>query len=100
MVEVKGFAPTNSNNLCSVYITMTHSDHFYHWSCTVLQSLISRREALAALASSAAVPLLFACSRDQGHSEKAGPTEADALALLDEIANNLLRLYPESATSL
>jgi len=62
-------------------------------------SLLSRREAIAALASTAALPLVSACARDR---EPALPVvnEADALALLDECADHLLRLFPESATSL
>ena len=64
---------------------------------------MNRREVIAALASSAAVPLVAACSRESPNSlstSSSGPTEADALKLLDEVGNNLLRLYPESATSL
>jgi len=65
----------------------------------VSDSLFSRREAIAALASTAALPLVSACARDR---EPAPPVvnEADALALLDECADHLLRLFPESATSL
>ena len=61
--------------------------------------LLSRREAIAALASTAALPLIAACA---GHRSPARPAtnEADALALLDRVAENLLRLSPESATSL
>jgi uncharacterized protein (DUF885 family) len=61
--------------------------------------LPSRREALAALASTAALPLVSACARDQAPAPTAA-SEADALALLDECADHLLRLFPESATSL
>ena len=78
---------------------MTHSDHLCHWSCALVESLISRREVLAALVSGA-FPLLFACSREQGRTPPETAREAEALALLDEIANNLLRFYPETATSL
>ena len=60
---------------------------------------ISRREAIAVLASTAALPLLPACARD-GAETASGAGEADARVLLDDIANNLLRLMPESATSL
>ncbi|HKU91758.1 MAG TPA: DUF885 family protein, partial [Sphingomicrobium sp.] len=54
----------------------------------------TRREAVAALAASAALPLV-SCRR-------AGPaaTDADASSLLDSIGENLLRLSPTSATSL
>ncbi|MEO5568671.1 MAG: DUF885 domain-containing protein [Gemmatimonadaceae bacterium] len=54
---------------------------------------------LAALASTAALPLVSAC----GGYRTSPPTtmsDTDALALLDDIANNLLTLSPEAATSL
>jgi uncharacterized protein (DUF885 family) len=55
---------------------------------------ISRREALAGLAATTALPLLSS-------SAIAAPTtDAQANALLDSVANNLLRLYPTQATSL
>jgi len=68
----------------------------------------SRREALAAIAATASLPLLSACSRAVAVAPPpappvlppAGPTQAEALALLDSIAENLLRLSPEGATSL
>jgi uncharacterized protein (DUF885 family) len=57
---------------------------------------ISRREALAAFASTAALPLTWGC--------RSGPVattiEADTRALLDELGENLIRLLPETATSL
>jgi len=55
----------------------------------------TRREAVAALAASAAAIPLVSCRR-------AGPaaTDADASELLDSIGDNLLRLSPGSATSL
>jgi uncharacterized protein (DUF885 family) len=63
---------------------------------------MNRREALAALASTAALPLLHGCG-----SQSAPPTTvtnantaADAAKLLDEIAENYLRFAPEGATSL
>ena len=61
---------------------------------------MNRREVIAALASSAAVPLMAACSREPSNPPSSRPSEADAVKLLDEVGNNLLRLYPESATSL
>jgi uncharacterized protein (DUF885 family) len=61
--------------------------------------LLSRREAIAALASAAALPLIAACGGDRAPARHA-TDDADALALLDRLANNLLRLSPESATSL
>lgn len=64
-----------------------------------MSPVISRRDALAALASTAALPLL------QGCSEKPAPaapkdSEADAAKMLDEIGENYITLFPEKATSL
>ena len=53
----------------------------------------SRREMLAALAAAASFPYLNGCGRG-------GASEADALALLDSVAENFFRLFPENATSL
>jgi uncharacterized protein (DUF885 family) len=66
--------------------------------------LINRREALAALASTAALPLLSGCA-DQSSPAPASTApaanlEADAKALLEQIGENYLRFAPESATSL
>ena len=70
---------------------------------------LSRRQAVAALSASVALPLVSACSRAVGTEGvatsplPAGPaptTSAEASALLDSIAENLLRLSPEAATSL
>jgi len=70
---------------------------------------LSRRQAVAALSASVALPLVSACSRAVGAEAvatsplPAGPaptTSAEASALLDSIAENLLRLSPEGATSL
>ncbi len=56
---------------------------------------------MAALASTAALPLVSACAPDRPPAPAvAVPDEAGALALLDSCADNLLRLAPESATSL
>ncbi|HYI43815.1 MAG TPA: DUF885 family protein, partial [Sphingomicrobium sp.] len=67
----------------------------------------SRRGALAALASTAAYPLVSGCARtfggtlpQRGAPAAAAPTEAQALGLLQSIAENLLRLFPEQATTL
>ena len=60
---------------------------------------LNRREAIAALASAAALPWLSACG-GQGGSAPPGPAEADVLALLDQCAEHLLALFPERATSL
>ena len=51
------------------------------------------------MASAAALPLMNACARDRGVAPGVS-TDADALVLLDATAGNLLRRYPESATSL
>jgi uncharacterized protein (DUF885 family) len=56
--------------------------------------MLSRREAVAALAATAALPLV-SCRR-----AGSAPTDADASKLLDSIGENLLRLSPEGATSL
>jgi uncharacterized protein (DUF885 family) len=61
--------------------------------------LISRRQAIAALTTAATFPFTSACMRPQTSAPPAA-TETDALALLDQIADNLLRLGPEGATSL
>jgi uncharacterized protein (DUF885 family) len=60
---------------------------------------MSRRDAIAALASTATLPLMSDCAREQAPASSAA-TEAAALALLDQLADNLLHLAPESATSL
>ena len=57
----------------------------------------SRRDAIAALASAAALPLVSACGGDRAPAPPA-TNEAEALALLDGFADSLLRLSPESAT--
>lgn len=63
--------------------------------------LLSRREMLAALASAAALPLLSACGAARTSVPgAAGSADGDAIALLDRIGNDLLNLFPESATSL
>ena len=63
--------------------------------------LLSRREAIAALASTAALPLMSACGRDQATAAlPPGTNDREAVTLLDGVAENLLRLSPESATSL
>src|SRR5688572_7166314 len=61
--------------------------------------MVSRREVLAALASTAAFPLLNACMGDR-ESSTSESNEAAALGLIDECAEHLLALFPESATSL
>ncbi len=72
---------------------------------------LTRRQTLAALGASAAMTLVAGCARNSAAAPiLAGPTpvapipavsaDAQASALLDSIAENLLRLSPESATSL
>ena len=61
--------------------------------------MVTRREVLAALASTAVLPLLSACAREENPGSS-GTMENDAIALLDECAEHLLALFPESATSL
>src|SRR5262245_30190222 len=62
---------------------------------------MNRREALAVLVSTAAFPFAYGCTREPAPATAApAMSEADALAMLDQIADNLLRLGPEGATSL
>src|SRR5690349_6453183 len=68
-----------------------------------MSPLINRREALAALASTAALSLMTGCS-DKSAAPPAAASTADAekhaLALLDSIGENYLKHFPERATSL
>src|SRR6476660_1893036 len=61
--------------------------------------MLTRREALAALASAAALPLTAGCVRGDV-STPPSSNDSDALKLLDDVAGNLLKLQPEAATSL
>ncbi|WP_396626425.1 DUF885 domain-containing protein [Luteitalea sp.] len=68
---------------------------------------LTRRQAIATLASAATAPMLSACRRDPaapvtGATSATAPADAEAAAraLLDDIGNGLLQLLPESATSL
>ncbi|MSO61798.1 MAG: DUF885 domain-containing protein [Acidobacteria bacterium] len=61
---------------------------------------MNRREALAALAATAALPLLNGCNSTPVPAPSAANPEADALALLDQIGESYLQFAPESATSL
>lgn len=67
-----------------------------------MSPLINRREAMAALASTATLPLLQGCTDKPAPAPAAAAknTEADALKMLDEIGENFLTHFPESATSL
>ncbi|HEX6214787.1 MAG TPA: DUF885 domain-containing protein [Vicinamibacterales bacterium] len=63
--------------------------------------MLNRREAIAALASTVAVPLLHGCSdTPSSTAPPAASAEADAMTMLDQIGENYLRFAPESATSL
>ena len=55
---------------------------------------------IATLASAATLPLVAACAGDRTSTTLSVTTDAGALALLDEVGDNLLRLSPEVATSL
>jgi uncharacterized protein (DUF885 family) len=65
-------------------------------------SFFTRREIIVGLAYGATLPLMSACSGEPASSPAPAPAgnDADARALLDEIGNSLLRLVPETATSL
>lgn len=55
---------------------------------------------IAALASAATLPLIAACAGESTSTTRSATTDAGALALLDEVGDNLLSLSPEVATSL
>ena len=55
---------------------------------------LSRRQALGGIAAAGALPLLSSPALAQAADTAA---EAQAKALLDSVAENLLRLYPEQA---
>ena len=61
--------------------------------------LLTRRQALAAFAATAVLPLIPACAGHHSVTPPA-PRDAEALALLDDVAERLLQLFPETATSL
>ena len=61
------------------------------WNLALMSPSMNRREALAALVSTATLPLISGCMPEPTPAST-GTTEADALALLDQIADNLLRL--------
>jgi uncharacterized protein (DUF885 family) len=58
-----------------------------------------RRDLILALASAAALPLMASCGSGTG-SGASSPSDAEAVKMLDEVADNLLRLFPDLATSL
>lgn len=61
---------------------------------------MNRREAIGAIAATAALPLLQGCGSQPTPTPAATNPEADALALLDQIGENYLRFAPEGATTL
>jgi hypothetical protein len=65
-----------------------------------MRRMMTRREAVAALAGTATLPLLAGCRQDPTPVTTPDAADAEALATLDSIAENFLRLFPESATSL
>ena len=62
--------------------------------------MFTRRQAIAALASAAALPLISACAGGPRTVTTPAPRDAATLALLDDVAERLLELFPETATSL
>ena len=60
---------------------------------------MNRRRAIAALASAMTLPLVSRCTREQVPASSE-TVEAGALALLGQVAENLLRLSPDTATTL
>jgi uncharacterized protein (DUF885 family) len=60
---------------------------------------MNRREAIAALASTMTLPLVSKCTREPAPATSE-TVEAEALALLGQVAENLLRLSPDTATTL
>ena len=63
---------------------------------------LTRRDLLALLAAAAAARLVPACAHPKTTvtATPGAPGDAAALALLDRIAEDYLRLFPERATSL
>lgn len=62
--------------------------------------LMNRREALAAIAATAALPLLPGCNGTPAPAPAVANPDGAALALLDQIGENYLRFAPEAATTL
>src|SRR4051812_14366044 len=61
--------------------------------------MLTRREALAALASAAALPLMPGCAHE-GTPPPPSAADDEASKLLSSVGDNLVKLLPESATSL
>ncbi|HEX6784568.1 MAG TPA: DUF885 domain-containing protein [Sphingomicrobium sp.] len=64
------------------------------WRSPLQSPYVTRREALAGIAATAALPLVSA------PASAAPSSDAEANSLLQSFADNLLRLYPEQASSL
>jgi uncharacterized protein (DUF885 family) len=63
-------------------------------------TVINRRRAITLIASTASLPLTTGCMSTPTSAPSTDASESDAMAMLDQIADNLLRLSPEGATSL
>lgn len=61
---------------------------------------LTRREVILALASAAAMPLVAGCNSNREAKAVPVSNEAQALAILDGVADDLLNLFPDTATSL
>jgi uncharacterized protein (DUF885 family) len=62
---------------------------------------MNRREVVAALLSAAALPLIPGCMQNSEHAATpASAGDADALKVLSDVGDNLLKLFPEVATQL
>jgi uncharacterized protein (DUF885 family) len=79
---------------------MLSTSRIRHCASPATTPLPGRRTVIAAIASTALVPWLQGCGNQNDAAPARAPREADALALLESCADNLLALLPESATSL
>jgi len=61
---------------------------------------MNRRELIVTLLSAATLPLMPACGAHDDAAKTTPPGDADALALLSDVGDNLTRLFPEVATQL
>ena len=60
---------------------------------------MNRREVISVLLSTATLPLMSGCTQDNA-SKPIASGDAAALAVLNDVGENLLRLFPENATQL
>jgi uncharacterized protein (DUF885 family) len=60
---------------------------------------MNRREVISVLLSTATLPLMSACAQDNA-AKPSATGDSDATAVLNDVGENLLRLFPESATQL